>query len=375
MLRKPTSPISELSKVVRRCALALFLVISSHGAGAVGQTTPSRTTKDQTSIDLDELLRLAAQARNKLSPEDENIRLKLEPRKQHTSRVWTDKDKAQLEARYIRVFAGSVILELADRSQIALPIAKLGPTDQEYVSHELARIQARKKKLDAVEAERVARQGPPAQRQALEKKSIENLEKIMLAVRDHYFEHRFMVGSTIQRLNNKPLLSWRVNILPFIGEQELYDAFHHDEPWNSEHNYELIKRMPAIFRAPGSGSPAGRAHYLGVTGNRYGFRHPYASRSSSRTSVVPDQAAIVEVPDHLAAIWTRPEDIMMEYEVDEERVRLWFGQRDDGLLAGFLDGSVRKVASDNDLDLVRQLFHQSRINALARLKFLPLNQQ
>ena len=65
---------------------------------------------------------------------------------------------------------------------------------------------------------------------------------------------------------------------------------------------------------------------------------------------------------------------MMEYKVDVERVRLWFGQRDDGLLAGFLDGSVRKVASDNDLDLVHQLFHQNRINALARLKFLPLDQ-
>src|SRR5947209_6417242 len=36
--------------------------------------------------------------------------------------------------------------------------------------------------------------------------------------------------------HGKPLLSWRVAILPFIDEKALYDQFHQDEAWDSPHN-------------------------------------------------------------------------------------------------------------------------------------------
>src|SRR5690606_10896708 len=49
-----------------------------------------------------------------------------------------------------------------------------------------------------------------------------------------------------------PLLSWRVHILPFLGEQSLYDQFHLDEPWDSPHNTRLIARMPEVYRCPGA---------------------------------------------------------------------------------------------------------------------------
>ena len=31
----------------------------------------------------------------------------------------------------------------------------------------------------------------------------------------------------------KPLLSWRVLILPYIDQQGLYEQFHLDEPWDT----------------------------------------------------------------------------------------------------------------------------------------------
>src|SRR5262245_13041155 len=40
--------------------------------------------------------------------------------------------------------------------------------------------------------------------------------------------------------DGKPLLSWRVALLPSLEEQALYDQFHLDEPWDSEHNQKLI---------------------------------------------------------------------------------------------------------------------------------------
>ncbi len=47
--------------------------------------------------------------------------------------------------------------------------------------------------------------------------------------------------------NGKPLLSWRVALLPYIEQDALYRQFKLDEPWDSEHNKKLIAQMPKIY--------------------------------------------------------------------------------------------------------------------------------
>ena len=39
-------------------------------------------------------------------------------------------------------------------------------------------------------------------------------------------------------------------ILPYIEQQELYNKFKLDEPWDSPHNKALIKEMPHVYRLP-----------------------------------------------------------------------------------------------------------------------------
>src|SRR5215218_9186216 len=45
----------------------------------------------------------------------------------------------------------------------------------------------------------------------------------------------------------KALLSWRVQILPYIEELPLYQKFKLDEPWDSENNKKLVDQMPKLF--------------------------------------------------------------------------------------------------------------------------------
>ena len=61
----------------------------------------------------------------------------------------------------------------------------------------------------------------------------------------------------------KPLLSWRVHLLPLLGEKKLYKEFHLDEPWDSDHNKKLIAQMPEVFR--GLHPQAERAGQDGLT--------------------------------------------------------------------------------------------------------------
>ena len=55
--------------------------------------------------------------------------------------------------------------------------------------------------------------------------------------------------------NGKPLHSWRVFLLPFIEQEELYKQIRLDEPWDSEHNRQFHSKTPELFRRPGSSDP------------------------------------------------------------------------------------------------------------------------
>ena len=68
--------------------------------------------------------------------------------------------------------------------------------------------------------------------------------------------HREFPARAIFDKQGKPLLSWRVQILPFVEEGELFKQFHLDEPWDSEHNKPLIAKMPAVYAKPGARSTA-----------------------------------------------------------------------------------------------------------------------
>jgi hypothetical protein len=140
-----------------------------------------------------------------------------------------------------------------------------------------------------------------------------------------------------------PLLSWRVHLLPFLEQQALYDQFHHDEPWFSEHNRALISRMPVIFQSPGSAAPEGRTNYVAVTGKQCAFGVVQDDMTRYRQSRhrhmlgTAHTAVIIEANDLLAVTWTRPDDLRLASPNDSGQVPSWFGLRDDGLLAGYLE--------------------------------------
>src|SRR5207245_2072326 len=67
--------------------------------------------------------------------------------------------------------------------------------------------------------------------------------------------HRQLPPPAIRASDGTPLLSWRVAILPFIDQEDLYHRFHLDEPWDSPHNLDLLQAMPHVF-APKAGADA-----------------------------------------------------------------------------------------------------------------------
>ena len=83
-------------------------------------------------------------------------------------------------------------------------------------------------------------------RQATEK-------QIGLAIHNYIAVHDSFPPAFTQDKAGKPLLSWRVLILPYLEQDALFKEFHLDEAWDSPHNKALIARMPVTYRCPGEG--------------------------------------------------------------------------------------------------------------------------
>jgi hypothetical protein len=148
--------------------------------------------------------------------------------------------------------------------------------------------------------------------------------------------------------DGKPLLSWRVAILPFIEQKELYDQFHHDEPWDSDHNKKLIAKMPPTYLAPGSKAAPGKTVYLGV-GGKHGLlgkpakvveNNSFANgvNMASATDGTSNTVVIVEASDELAVEWTKPDEWVPDPKNPLKGV---VGLRPAGFLAVYLDGHVQ----------------------------------
>jgi hypothetical protein len=58
--------------------------------------------------------------------------------------------------------------------------------------------------------------------------------------------------SIVRGPDGTPWHSWRVLILPYLGEDEhkLFQEYDLSKPWNDEHNLKLVQKMPDVYRDP-----------------------------------------------------------------------------------------------------------------------------
>ena len=78
--------------------------------------------------------------------------------------------------------------------------------------------------------------------------AVNNLRQIGLGMHNYHATYNRFPGPAITNDKGDRLLSWRVAILPFIEQQALYEQFHLDEPWDSDHNIKLLDRDAGSLR-------------------------------------------------------------------------------------------------------------------------------
>jgi hypothetical protein len=168
--------------------------------------------------------------------------------------------------------------------------------------------------------------------------SMNNMKMIMLGLLNYESARGAFPAYANFDANERPLLSWRVHVLPHMDQQRLYEKFHLDEPWDSEHNKQLIPLMPEIFVDPSSGLPPadGKTHYVGVIGPDHFFD---GSKEGRRIADIKDgtavTVAIIQVGNKGAVTWTKPEDAAPD---DENLLKNFEPLHPGGFWAAYCDG-------------------------------------
>ncbi len=192
---------------------------------------------------------------------------------------------------------------------------------------------------------------------------IRRLQKISLVI--HNYESAFKCfppGRPSQAESERGKLSWRVYLLPFLGEEQLYQQFRLNEPWDSSHNKPLLAKIPDVFRSTpweflfANELPAGYTTWVAPVGNGTVFGQSEIVKFENITDGTSNTVWLVEVKPQHAVPWTAPQD----YAFDPTNPVAGLNVSPNGkFVGGFADGSASQFQANMAAKNLLYLFQKS----------------
>ena len=200
------------------------------------------------------------------------------------------------------------------------------------------------------------------------REKMNRFKRLALAV--HNYESAFKTfppNKEARKADGSSNLSWRVHILPFIGEGQLHAEFKLDQPWDSEHNIKLLAKMPEVFSAfpvqafaPVNLRP-GYTTFVAPVGEGTIFGGTKPVTYSDITDGTSNTIFFVEVKPERAVPWTAPLDYSFRPANPGEDLAIG---TDGQFLAAFGDGSVQLLPGNLPKETLNHLFQMNDGNVI-----------
>jgi len=210
---------------------------------------------------------------------------------------------------------------------------------------------------------------------------VNNLKQIVLAMENYHRKYRcfppaYTVDSTGQHLH-----SWRVLLLPFLEQKDVYDRLRLDEPYDSPHNRAVFEsaefeghgrslNMPGVFRCPSDRKNRTDTNYVLIVGPRTLSNGPKSVRLKDITDGASNTIAVVEIYDS-GIRWYEPRDLsaeQMSFRINDLEYVGIASRHPGGAQVGLADGSVRFLSEDTDPRVVEAL---TTVNGKEKEKLPP----
>ena len=194
----------------------------------------------------------------------------------------------------------------------------------------------------------------------------DNLRQIAAAMASYNGEYENLPPPFIADANGKPMHSWRVLLLPYLGQQKLYDEYRFDEPWNGPNNKKLHERIVDVYCCPQDhqinpwNTAARQTSYVVIVGPGTAF--PGGRKRVSMAEVANWDGAsntILVAEVHSSGIhWMKPRDLdfaTMDFRINGKRGASIASKHASGAMVVMVDGSVQFLDDTMPPKEVKQL--------------------
>lgn len=189
---------------------------------------------------------------------------------------------------------------------------------------------------------------------AQRERSRKNLERVAYAFH-YYLDDHGHWPTDIAGKDGKPLLSWRVAILPYLDQDFLYSQFKLDEPWDSEHNKKLLPHMPKALRSPVQGDgPTSETYFQGFAGPGAGLEPGKELNIGDFADGTSNTVMLAEAGPPVP--WTKPADRAYG---PKKPLPAMDGPYSDRIITAFWDGSVIDLRWNMDEKVYRLLIERA----------------
>lgn len=195
----------------------------------------------------------------------------------------------------------------------------------------------------------VRAEDPPTPTREHYRRATNNLKQIGLAFHNYESAYAYFPGN-IEDKDGKPLLSWRVAILPFVEEDKLYKEFKLDEPWDSEHNKKLIDKMPKLYAPVRVKAKEGETFYQRFSGPGTLLEPKKKVKITSVSDGLSNTGLVFEAGEPV--IWTKPADMPFDAKKALPKLGAFF---DGQCHVVMCDGAVVRIKKDPDQKELKKL--------------------
>lgn len=186
-----------------------------------------------------------------------------------------------------------------------------------------------------------------------------NLGQIAKALRCYEAVYKKLPPAYIADAEGKPMHSWRVLVLPFMDEEELYKRYSFQEPWDGPNNRKLEREIGRIYTCPSDQSgnrSRTMTNYVLVTGPSTLFPRDQSIDSQDLPGGGAETILVVEVADS-GIHCMEPRELSieeMDFKINGQLGKSvssmhgagWFRSRGRWANVAFAGGQVERLPAD-----------------------------
>lgn len=212
------------------------------------------------------------------------------------------------------------------------------------------------------------RQVRDARGQAAQSVCNAHLYKMVFAMYLYHAQHGRLPPPYIADKAGRPMRSWRVLLLPYLGYDELYSQYNFEEPWNGPNNSKLKNKMPDICRCPNvSEANSSQTNYFVVAGASTAFPANQSVAIEKFAGGTDGQLTLTDDPTTTALViesatrttnWLEPNDIVLEEVLENGEFERMLDECCDpaGVGVVFADGKYIRVSAQPSPEDLRSMW-------------------